>query len=363
MPRLTLSREKLRANFENLEDMFSGEDVSWGIVSKLFCGDMGFISEVLDLGIDEVHDARILNLRSIKQERPQIRTVYIKPPAHSAIPDVVAWADVSFNTELSTLAELNTEALKQDKIHGVVIMVEMGDLREGVLPESLLDFYRIALTFDRLEVRGIGTNLNCLSGVMPSQEVLTELVGLKDMLEERTGTEIQLVTAGTTVTLPMMLDGDLPYGINHFRVGEVLYFGKNLVEDETFEGWHDDVLELHADVIEVREKTMNPTGPLGTNPFGKTLEIEDSDRVAHRAIVDIGYLDVNPDFLIPDADVDIIDASSDMLVLDIGANRNDIAVGDTLTFRLKYMGALHLMSSDYIEKVVASMGAELAAAS
>lgn len=159
-----------------------------------------------------------------------------------------------------------------------------------------------------------------------------------------------------------MVDGKLPNGINQFRIVEALYFGQNLVEDETFEGWHDDVLELHADVIEVQEKAMASSGPLGTKPFGNTAD-SDSDRIAHRAIVCIGFLDVSPDFLIPDPHIEIIEAFSDMLVLDIGTNATDIAVGDSLTFKLKYMGALHLMSSNYIDKqVIDNVGADLAVA-
>ncbi|MGO1401363.1 MAG: alanine racemase [Flaviflexus sp.] len=352
MARVTLSRSKLRTNYKNLEDLLERKDVSWGAVSKLFCGDMSFIGEVLDLGIAEVHDSRIANLRAIKEQHPEVRTVYIKPAAHSAISDVVAWADVSFHSEMSTLEELNGEARRQGTTHEVVIMVEMGDLREGVLPEDLLGFYRQALQFQHIRVSGIGTNLNCLSGVLPSEEALDELVTLRDLLEKETGETLDLISAGTTVTLPLLESGDLPDGINHFRIGEALYFGQNLVEEKTFDGWHDDVLELHADVIELREKSMAPSGPMGTNPFGNVAE-ETDDRIAHRAIVDIGYLDVNPDFIVPSLPgIKIIDAASDMLVLDLGENPRDIAVGDTITFRLEYMGALHVMSSNYIGKEV-----------
>ena len=34
------------------------------------------------------------------------------------------------------------EAQKQNKTHKIIIMIEMGDLREGVLGEDLLHFYK-----------------------------------------------------------------------------------------------------------------------------------------------------------------------------------------------------------------------------
>lgn len=46
-------------------------------------------------------------------------------------------------------------------------------------------------------------------------------------------------------------------------------------------------------------------------------------------------------------------ASSDMIVLDLGDDKDRYRVGDLVSFRLIYMGALALLNSDYIEKVLA----------
>jgi len=269
---------------------------------------------------------------------------------------VVRWADVSFNTEMATLQAIDEEARRQGTTHLAIIMVEMGDLREGVPPHRLLDFYRETRRLANVDVVGIGTNLNCLNGTYPSESTLTELVELKAMLERETGDSIRWVSAGTTVTLPLIERGELPEGVNHFRLGEALYFGADLFENTTFDGMHDDVLELHAHVIEVREKPMAPSGPVGANPFGRSnseLMFDDPERHAYRIIVDIGYLDANPDYLIlEDPDMSILDASSDMLVIDAGHNPRGLTVGDDISFKLKYMGALHLMSSNYVDKKV-----------
>ncbi len=152
------------------------------------------------------------------------------------------------------------------------------------------------------------------------------------------------------------MNKQLPNGINHFRVGEALFFGKDLFSDGVIEGMSDQVMELYTQIIEISEKPMVPTGDLGVNPQGKTTEINEKDRgkTAYRAIVDIGTLDIQPNYLIPVNDnLTISDASSDMLVLDVGENPEGYKVGDMIRFKLKYMGALGLMSSDYIEKKVA----------
>lgn len=356
MAYVKLYRSELRHNYEYLDKLFKDNGIKWGITTKLLCGNRDFINEVTDLGIGEVHDSRISNLKVVKNIDPDTVTIYIKPPPKDTIPDLIRYADISLNTELSTMHELSEEAVRQDKVHKVIIMIEMGDLREGVMRDDLVDFYEKVFRLPGLEVVGLGTNLNCLHGVMPDGDKLIQLALYKQIIELRFKKEIPLVSGGTTVTIPLLLNNQLPDGINHFRVGEALFFGKDLFSDGVIDGMSDQVLELYTQIIEISEKPMVPTGDLGVNPQGKTAEIKEENRgkTAYRAIVDIGTLDIQPNYLIPVNDnITISDASSDMLVLDVGENPKGYKVGDMIRFKLKYMGALGLMSSDYIEKKVA----------
>lgn len=356
MAYVKLYRSELRHNYEYLDKLFKSNDIKWGITTKLMCGNRDFINEVIDLGVGEVHDSRISNLKVVKNIDPDTVTIYIKPPPKDTIPELIKYADISLNTELSTMHELSEEAVRQDKIHKVIIMIEMGDLREGVMRDDLVDFYEKVFRLPGLEVVGLGTNLNCLHGVMPDGDKLIQLALYKQIIELRFKKKIPLVSGGTTVTIPLLLNNQLPDGINHFRVGEALFFGKDLFSDGVIDGMSDQVLELYTQIIEISEKPMVPTGDLGVNPQGKTAEVNEEDRgkTAYRAIVDIGTLDIQPNYLIPVNDnLTISDASSDMLVLDVGENPEGYKVGDMIRFKLKYMGALGLMSSDYIEKKVA----------
>lgn len=356
MAYVKLYRNELRHNYEYLDKLFKKNEIKWGITTKLLCGNRDFINEVIELGVGEVHDSRISNLRVVKNIDPDTVTIYIKPPPKDTIPELIKYADISLNTELSTMHELSEEAVRQDKIHKVIIMIEMGDLREGVMRDDLVDFYEKVFRLPGLEVVGLGTNLNCLHGVMPDGDKLIQLALYKQIIELRFRKKIPLVSGGTTVTIPLLLNNQLPEGVNHFRVGEALFFGKDLFTDGVIEGMSDQVLELYTQIIEISEKPMVPTGELGVNPQGRTTQIRDEDRgkTAYRAIVDIGTLDIQPNYLIPVNDnLTISDASSDMLVLDVGGNPEEYKVGDMIRFKLKYMGALGLMSSDYIEKKVA----------
>jgi len=354
---IKLYRRKLQENYKFLDEIFSQKNIQWGVVSKLLCGNNIYLKEIIALGAKEIHDSRISNLKKIKKLNPDIQTVYIKPPAKRSIPSVIKYADVSFNTELYTMALLSAEAQKQNKIHKVIIMIEMGDLREGVMGEELIAFYGEIVKLPNIEVSGIGTNLNCLSGVMPTQDKLIQLSLYKQLIEAKFNIPIPWVSGGTSVAIPLILKNARPMAVNHFRVGEALFFGKDLFTGNTIEGMHNDVFKLYTEIIEITEKPDTPVGELGENVAGNTFtaaETADLGTTSLRAILDIGLLDMQPQYLVPeDSGITIVDASSDMLVVDISNTQKTYNVGDLIPFHIKYMGALYLLNSDYVEKTIA----------
>jgi len=355
MAYLTLNRTKLKDNFQLLKGMFEENDISWGVVSKLLCGNRKFLEELINLGVKEIHDSRISNLAKIKEINPEIQTVYVKPVSKRNIAKMVKYADVSLNSELTTIKWISEEALKQEKTHKIIIMVETGDLREGVMGDHLLEFYAQIFELPNIEIIGLGTNLNCLNGVMPSTDKLIQLSLYKQIIELKFNKKIPWVSAGTSVTIPLMLHKQLPKGINHFRIGETLYFGVDLFEEKVIDGMHGDVFELNAEIIEMQEKPLLPSGTLAANPQGETIEIDQQlyGKSSFRAILDIGLLDVDPKYLIPeDGEFEILGASSDMLILNLGTNPKGYKVGDLIKFNLKYMGALGILNSSYVDKVI-----------
>ena len=356
MAYLKLDKKKLEHNYQILDDHFKKHQIEWATVSKILCGNKPFMEELINMGTKEICDSRISNLQKIKEISPKIQTVYIKPPAQKHINEVVKYADVSFNTELSTIMLLNKEAGKQNKTHKVLIMIELGDLREGVMGDDLMEFYAEIFKLSNIRIIGIGANLNCLSGVMPSADKLIQLGLYKQIIEAKFNKKIPWISGGTSVVIPLMLTKQLPKGINHFRIGETLFFGLNLFTNDLVEGMHGDVFKFYAQIIELNEKPLVPTGVLDENPSGEVFEINEEDygKTSNRAILDVGLLDIEPNFLEPyDQSIEITGASSDMIVVDLGANANKYKVGDILSFKVKYMGVLGLMNSNYIEKIVA----------
>lgn len=355
MSYITLNTQKLAQNYNHLNHLFEKHQIEWAVVAKLLCGNETFLKSLLSVIDKDVCDSRLSNLKKIKELSPETKTVYIKPPAKRLAKSIVKYADVSFNSELETIKALSEEAFRQHKIHRIVIMIEMGELREGIMADSLLDFYAEVMKLPNIEVTGIGTNLKCLNGILPDREKLTQLVKYRRIAEQHFKRDIPYISAGSSVTIPLLHSGNVPEGINHFRVGESLFFGTDVFNDTYLKGMHTDVFQLTAEVIELHEKPMIPTGKVGKNLTGESPEYNQEDRgkTSIRAIVDLGVLDIDVKQVTPLSEgIEVLGASSDMMILNITDEEKDIKVGDELNFGVSYLAVLRAMNSDYVDKKV-----------
>ncbi len=353
MAYVTMDVEKLSQNYAYLDNMFKLNRIKWSVVSKLLSGNREYLIELLKLGVRQVCDSRITNMKMIKSIDPSIETVYIKPPAKRSIKNVVKYADISMNTEIRTIQLLSEEAMRQGKTHKIIIMIELGELREGVMRDEFVDFFSKTFSLDNIEVVGLGANLSCLYGVLPNKDKLIQLSLYKQLIEAKFNVNIPFVSGGSSVTIPLIYQHVLPKGVNHFRVGETLFLGTDVYNDEPLSGMNTDVFKLYTEIIELTKKPMNPSGDMGTNVEGETYEFDSENigKTSFRAILDLGLLDVGDAHIRSvDKDIEIVGASSDMIVIDIGKNKKNYKVGDLIEFRMDYMGMLRAMNSRYIEK-------------
>ncbi|MFA6949508.1 MAG: alanine racemase [Lentimicrobiaceae bacterium] len=204
MAYITLNVAKLQSNFKYLNNLFRKNDIQWSVVTKMLCGNKDYLMEILSLGMKQICDSRVLNLKMIKTINPQIETIFIKPPAKWNIRDVVKYADISMNTEITTIQRLSVEAQKQNKVHKIIIMIELGELREGIMGEDFIKFYQSVFKLKSIKVVGIGANLSCLNGVLPNQDKLIQLCLYEQLIEAKFNTQIEYISGGSSVTIPLI---------------------------------------------------------------------------------------------------------------------------------------------------------------
>ncbi len=355
MNRLIINLEALRHNLRTVGDIMDAHGASWTVVTKVLCGHTDSLRALQYLGVRSMGDSRLDNLAAIERIISDFEAWYLRIPDKSSIKRTVQLADVSLNSEIEIIQLLNEEARRQDKIHRIIIMIELGDLREGILPGSLVKFYQDVFDLSNIEVLGIGANIGCLAGAIPNIDQFTQLILYRELLELKFERRLPMISGGSTIVLPMIRDNILPRAINHFRIGEAIFLGTDLVNGGTLRGLRDDVILLETEIAEIKEKGLNPMVETGSvQPFqAENGEEATPGSRGHRALVSVGQLDSDIAGLTPvNPNCRIAGASSDITVVNLGDNPEGLRVGDAIKFRVNYSALLRLMSGKYITKEV-----------
>lgn len=354
MNRVTIDLAVLRRNVRCISAIMEEHGATWSLVTKVLCGHPETMSALAGLDVESLGDSRLENLEAAAEAAPAMRRWYLRPPAVSAARRIVELAHVSLVTEIDALDALDREAGRRGVVHRVIVMVEVGELREGVLPSALLAFARRAVDLRNLEILGVGANVGCLSGTVPTIEQLSPLPLYRKLIELEFGLPVPLVSAGSSIVLSSLLQGNVPEGINHYRIGEAAFLGTDLLRGGTLDGM-ENAFTIEAEILEIGEKNLVPLGeiseevaPFGTGPGRESAPGER----AHRALVGIGQLDTEVNGLTPlDPEHRIAGASSDIAVVSLGANRSGLSVGDTIRFRPDYPAVARAMNSRYLRRV------------
>ncbi len=349
-PRLLWSESKLRDNMRCLNRQFaaSASPIAWTPVSKAVCAHPDILSVLLEEGATEIADSRLENLKRIKTLSESCNTLLLRLPGLHEVAEVVRYADTSLVSEQVTIASLAEAAKAAGARHRIILMVELGDLREGLLPRQVLELGRFILQQESIDWCGIGTNLTCYGGILPTPDKMRQLLDLKQRIAHELGHELSVVSGGNSSSLSLLLNGEMPAGISHLRLGESLLLGRETAQGRPIDGMHGDLFTLEAEVIEVQIKSSVPEGERGMDAFGKVPEFEDiGDHT--RAILAIGKQDVPIDELVPlDGNVRILGGSSDHMILDVEGS--GVKIGDILAFRVNYPVLLQAMTSPYVAK-------------
>lgn len=349
-PRLEIDLAKISANARILVERLGGRGIAVTGVTKATLGCPAIASALLDAGVSGVGDSRIENverMRATLGEGPKI--TLIRSPMLSQAERVVRSADISFNTELAVIKALSKAAKLTHRTHGVVLMAELGDLREGIMPEALSAIVGEILPLPNIAFKGIGTNLACLSGSTPDADKMAALSVLARTIEQTFGLTLEIVSGGNSANMDWAFAGEGHGRINDLRLGEAILLGRETLNRNAIDGLHVDAFRLVAEVIEAKVKPSQPWGVIGQNAFGEVVPVADRGDIA-QAILALGRQDSDPAGLEAPAGVKILGASSDHLVIDTGGRLP--AIGTEIAFGINYSTLLRAMSSPFVAKAM-----------
>jgi len=349
-PKLIVDYEILKNNVKALVNLCNSKGIQVAGVTKVFCGHPEIAKAYVDGGVSFLADSRIENLERLKNLN--VPKIMLRLPMISEAEKVVEFADISLNSEIETIKALSEKALGKNLVHKIVLMVDLGDLREGYYnDEDLFQAVEEVLELKGVKLVGLGTNLTCYGGVIPSMDHIDRLNRLKREIEERFSIELEILSGGNSSSIHLLADHDLE-GINNLRLGESLVLGTESAYGEQVEGTRNDAFRIQAQIIEVKEKPSVPTGEIGRDAFGKVPTFVDRG-VRKRILCAIGKQDIDLETLYPvDKGVIILGGSSDHLILDGTDSEIDYKVGDIIEFTMHYVSLLRAMTSEYIKKEV-----------
>lgn len=347
-PNLIIDLQKLRDNARLLTNLCHRNNIDPVGVTKVTCGDPRVAQAMLDGGMRMLAESRLENALRLREAGINAPLLLLRLPMISQADQVVRIFQCSLNSELKTIEALNAAAAKAGLIHEVILMIDMGDLREGIWPDQLDDNIQALASLQHIRLLGLGTNLTCYGGVIPTRDNLGRLLEYNRRAARFYPHPLPVISGGNSSSLPLLLKGHLP-PVTQLRLGESIVLGRETVDRQPVPGAHLDCFQLQAEVIELRQKPSIPIGEIGQDAFGGTPVFQ--DRGLHsRAIVALGRQDVAIDSLEPPLGVEILGASSDHLLLDVSKYSSPLQVGDLLTFSPGYGALLAAMTSSYVSK-------------
>jgi predicted amino acid racemase/arginase family enzyme len=349
-PKITIDLEKIRKNAKVITDFCGEHGIDVIGVTKVTCGIPLVARAMLEGGVVGIGESRLENINRLRASGINQPITLLRIPPLSGVDEIVASVDISLNSELPVIEELSLAADKLGKVHDIILMVDLGDLREGIWPDDLVPVTREVVELPGVKIRGLGTNLTCHGGVLPSEENMQLLVDLAHRIEDTFRIRLDIISGGNSSSLDLLRRGKMPKEINQLRLGESIMLGRETALGKVWPGTSTDAFILRAELIEIKEKPSVPIGETGMDAFGETPVFEDRGDMI-RGILNIGREDVLIDGLTPvDENIEILGASSDHLLLNISRSSEKLKLGDEVGFTPAYGALLACMTSQYVSK-------------
>lgn len=346
-PRIVIDRDKLRNNCTQIVKHCEARGIAVAGVIK----GAGGLPEIARLyrscGAAQLATSRLEQMELWRREGIPGPYMLLRVPGLSELPEVARLADYSLQSDATTLDALNSVCAEQGITHRVIVMADLGDLREGFWDktEMVEVCCHVEQGLDHLHLAGVGVNLGCYGAVKPTPENMEQLVDIARAVEARIGRRLEIVSGGATSSYTLVHWGTMPQGINHLRIGETALLAKDLQVDwgiSDMDYLLRGTMRLEAEIIELRKKPTHPVGETVIDAFGNRPTFVDRG-MRLRALAAFGRADVGQveTLLCREPGMTVIGGSSDHCILDVEDCPRALRVGDVVSFDLSYSHMLY----------------------
>ncbi len=353
-PMLEINLRKIYENTKVIVKLCEKMNISVSGVVKGSNADSKVIEQFINGGCKIIASSRMRQIKYIKNNYQDIENMLIRLPMNNEIEELVQHVDISLNSEKDTIDEIEYECKKQNKTHKVILMMDLGDLREGIIDEE--EFINLSLyienRLEKVKLYGVGTNLSCYGSVKPTVRNLSKLCDIATIIEDKINRKLDIISGGATTTIPLILSNQIPKKVNNLRIGEAILLGRDLEHYWKCNiNLNKDTFILKTKIIEIKKKPSHPMGELFIDCFGNENTYLDKG-IRKRAILAAGKQDFvfHSDLIPIDKEIEIVGSSSDHLIIDIQQCKKEYKVGDIVEFEMFYAPMLYLTESPDVEK-------------
>lgn len=347
--RIYISLDKIAENARRVNERCTEAGIKTAAVTKMHCADNEICRALLSAGINILADSRIDNIK--KMSELSCEKWLIRIPSLSDAADVVRFADLSLNSELQTVLALDKAAVAAHKIHKVILMYDVGDLREGYFSEEeLFAACRRLAGLTNIHLAGIGVSLSCYGAVLPTAQNLSRLRNAASAIENELGITFEYISGGSSTSYSLLESGSMPAGINNLRIGDTIYCGRDDITRQYLPYLHDDCFVFESEIIELKDKPSVPIGEIGYASLNRKPVFTD-EGIRTRVICSAGRQDIDLDMIPAYSGMKIMEASSDHLLADITDCRENFEIGQRIRFKMLYASIMRAFTSNYVEKV------------
>ena len=347
-PKVKISLEKITHNISTLIHWYKEKGISITPVTKGICGSIEIARIFAKHSIHSIGDSHIQNIKKMKSAGIDAKFLLLRPPMQHELEDVIAYSDFTLNSEMTKIQQLDNVAEKYNKKSNIILMIELGDRREGVLPSAVDEYVVQIRKLKNTQLSGIGANLVCLNGIKPTKNKMDRLSDLATYISEKYAVKVDIISGGNSANYQWFMETIELGRINHLRIGESILLGTDPISKLKISGLKENAFTLFAEVIESKRKPSLPNGIPTYTAFGDDPEIRDEGEM-NRAILGIGLQDLDILGCKPVNDnIRVIGATSDHMV--VACATRMLRIGEIVKFNLTYRAMLRLMISPYVEK-------------
>jgi predicted amino acid racemase len=342
-------------NLEKVQECCKRQFMNLTVVTKFCLSDPRIIALLYGAGVHSIADANMVDFASlpsclaeklskslIKTRLTDIRTIPSLPP--QTRPSKVF---VSDEVLIEAIAEL-----PESQRPYTVLIVELGDLRDGFYPA---DIPSVLTAYPTVPFVGLSANFGCLSGKMPDLKSIEVLSRCAQEFPCRNGGP--LVSIGGTVCWPLIESGKIESMATEFRIGEGIFFGYNSSASEPIEGFRHDVFTLYGEIVEVRDKLITKIKYAGHTALGEAKTPKRKQGNRRCAVLDFGILGASMKDLEPlDRGIEIVGQTFDFTIVDIteasASTSASFRTGRHIPFRAMYAASSQALINPFIEKII-----------